>query len=150
MALLAGLVEKEGDRLYNTYVCVTEGGMVAKYRKIHPFISKYLSPGEQYVVFNLYGCRCGIYAVFSNPVGPDGDQLKNGNSMVPDPYGEVLSECRSMDDEVVVARCAPDKLELAGGYRYRNARKPELYGEILGKSHITDLNVEWMKRDHSK
>lgn len=233
VALLAGLVEKEGDRLYNTFVCVTEGGMVAKYRKIHPFISKYLSPGEQYVVFDLYGCRCGIlicydnnvienvrattllgaeiifmphvtgctpssmpgrgwverkfwdnreddpeslrrefegpkgrgwlmrwlparaydngiYAIFSNPIGPDDNHLKNGNSMVLDPYGEVLAECRSMDDEVVVARCTPDKLELAGGYRYRKARKPELYGKILGQEHEVELKVEWMKKDHSK
>ncbi len=46
VALLAGLVEIEGDKLYNTYVCVTGQGMVAKFRKIHPFISKHLSPGK--------------------------------------------------------------------------------------------------------
>ena len=228
VALLAGLVEKEEGKLYNTYVCVTGYGYVAKYRKLHPFISEHLSPGEKYVVFDLHGCRCGIlicydnnvienvratallgaeiifmphvtgctpspmpgrgwvdrkfwddrkkdpeglrtefegpkgrgwlmrwlparaydngiYVVFSNPIGPDGDQLKNGNSMILDPYGEILAECRSMDDEVVVATCIPDKLELAGGYRYKNARRPELYGQILGKVHDAQLRVEWMK-----
>ena len=87
----------------------------------------------------------GIYAIFSNPIGPDDDHLKNGNSMVLDPYGEVIAECRSMDDEVVVAKCTPDKLELAGGHRYKKARRTELYGEILGASHDASLNVEWMK-----
>jgi len=228
VALLAGLVEKEEGKLYNTYICVTGYGYVAKYRKLHPFISKHLSPGEKYVVFDLHGCRCGIlicydnnvienvrattllgaeiifmphvtgctpspmpgrgwvdrkfwderkkdpeglrmefegpkgrgwlmrwlparaydngiYAIFSNPIGPDGDQLKNGNSMILDPYGEILAECRSMDDEVVVATCTPDKLKLAGGHRYLAARRPELYGDILGKGHSAQLRVEWMK-----
>jgi predicted amidohydrolase len=228
VALLAGLVEKEGDQIFNTYVCVTGEGFVAKFRKLHPFISQYLSAGNEYVVFDLFDCKCGIlicydnnvienvrattllgaeiifmphvtgctpspmpgrdwvdrkfwdnrkldpdalrvefegpkgrgwlmhwlparaydngiYAVFSNPIGFDGDHLKNGNSMVLDPYGEILAECRSMDDEVVVACCTPDKLELAGGYRYKRARRPELYKDILGADHDASLKVEWMK-----
>jgi len=228
VAVLAGLVEKEEGKLYNTYVCVTGYGFVAKFRKLHPFISEHLSPGEEYVSFDLHGCRCGIlicydnniienvratallgaeiifmphvtgctpspmpgrgwvdrkywdnrqkdpeslraefegpkgrawilrwlparaydngiYAIFSNPIGPDDDQLKNGNSMILDPYGEILAECRSMDDEVVVARCTPDKLLLAGGHRYMKARRPELYSSILGKSHEAQLKVQWMK-----
>jgi predicted amidohydrolase len=92
----------------------------------------------------------GIYAIFSNPIGPDDDQLKNGNSMILDPYGEILAECRSMNEEVVVAVCTPDKLKLAGGYRYRNARRPKLYGKILGKRHDSALNVEWMKPEKKK
>jgi predicted amidohydrolase len=228
VALLAGLVEKDEGKLYNTYVCVTGYGFVARFRKLHPFISEHLSPGEEYVTFDLHGCRCGIlicydnniienvranallgaeiifmphvtgctpspmpgrdwvdrkywdnrkndpealrrefegpkgrgwlmrwlparaydngiYAIFSNPIGPDDDQLKNGNSMILDPYGEILAECRSMDDEVVVAKCTPDKLELAGGHRYKKARRPELYSSILGKSHEAQLKVQWMK-----
>jgi predicted amidohydrolase len=85
--------------------------------------------------------------VFSNPIGPDGDQLKNGNSMILDPYGEILAECRSMDDEVVVATCTPEKLVQAGGYRYMRARRPELYGKILAENHQSTLKVEWMKPD---
>lgn len=228
VALLAGLVEKEGDRVYNTYVCVSGDGFIASFRKLHPFISQYLSAGNEYVVFDLFDCKCGIlicydnnvienvrattllgaelifmphvtgctpspmpgrdwvdrrfwdnrkkdpdalrgefegpkgrgwlmrwlparaydngvYVIFSNPIGPDGGHLKNGNSMILDPYGEILAECRSMDDEVVVATCTPDKLELAGAYRYKRARRPELYKEIIGSDHDTTLQVVWMK-----
>ena len=230
VAVLAGLVEKEGDQLYNTYVCVSGEGLQAKFRKLHPFISRYMSPGNEYVVFDLYGWKCGIlicydnnvienvrattllgaeiifmphvtgctpspmpgrgwvdqkywdnrdrdpeslraefegpkgrgwlmrwlparaydngiYVIFSNPIGPDDDQLKNGNSMILDPYGEILAECRSMGDEVVLASCTPDKLELAGGFRYKKARRPGLYGEILAAEHDSALTVEWMKPD---
>ena len=227
IALLAGLVEREGDKLYNTYVCVTGEGMVARFRKLHPFISKYLSAGSEYAVFDLFGCKCGIlicydnnvienvratallgaeiifaphvtcctpspmpgrgwvdknlwdnrkndpdalraefdgpkgrawllrwlparsydngiYLVFSNPIGMEDDQVKNGNSMIFDPYGEILAECRSFDDQVVTGLCTPDKLKLAGGFRYRKARRPELYGHILGKSHDSSTKVDWM------
>lgn len=226
VAILAGLVEKEGNKLYNTYICVSPEGFVAKFRKIHPFISKYISPGNEYVVFDLFGCKCGIlicydnnvienvrattllgaemifmphvtcctpssmpgrgwvdkkywdnrikdpvslrqefngpkgrgwlmrwlparaydngiYAVFSNPIGMDDDQLKNGNSMIFDPYGEIIAECASFDDEVVVACCSPEKLKLAGGLRYRNARRPELFGDILGRENDSTTEVEW-------
>ena len=68
VAVLAGLVEKEGDKVYNTYVCVTGKGMVAKYRKIHPFISRYLSPGNEYVVFDLFDWKCGILICYDNNV----------------------------------------------------------------------------------
>ena len=81
-----------------------------------------------------------------NPIGPEGGQLKNGNSMILDPYGEILAECRSLEDAVVLAACSADKLELAGGYRYRRARRPELYRDILGAAHETSLQVEWMKK----
>ena len=39
--ILAGLVEKENNKIYNTYICVSNHKLVAKFRKIHPFISKF-------------------------------------------------------------------------------------------------------------
>lgn len=228
VALLAGLVEREADRLYNTFVCVTGEGMVARFRKLHPFISRHLSPGSEYVVFDLFGWKCGIlicydnniienvratvllgaemifaphvtcctpssmpgrgwvdkrlwenrhrdpdalrkefdsmkgkgwlmrwlparaydngvYLVFSNPIGMEDDQVKNGNSMIFDPFGEIIAECRSFDDETAIGLCTADKLQLAGGFRYRNARRPELYGHILGKPHESSTRVDWMQ-----
>ena len=172
--ILAGLLEKSEGRIYNTYICVTKDGFIAKFRKIHPFINKHMSSGNEYCVFDLLGWKCGslicydnniienvratsllgaelifaphvtgctpspmpnrgyvadkywqnrendpvllrmefdgpkgrgwlmrwlparaydngFYYVFTNPIGYDGEHLKNGNSMVIDPYGEVLS-----------------------------------------------------------
>ncbi len=226
--VLAGLAEVENDKLYNTYVCVDKDGIQARYRKLHPFISSHMSPGNEYVVFDLKGWRCGIlicydnniienvratvllgadvifaphvtcctpsampgrgyvdhelwvnrmtdpvplrmefdgpkgrcwlmrwlparaydngvYYVFTNPIGYDGEHLKNGNSMILDPYGEVLTEIRSFENEVSVATLTPDKLKLAGGYRYRNARRPDLYREIIGKDHNSVTKPVWLK-----
>lgn len=227
--ILAGLVEKAEGKLYNTYICVTAEGVVAKYRKIHPFINAHLSAGNQYCVFDLLGWKCGIlicydnnvienvratsllgaeiifaphvtgctpssmphrgyvdqkywdnrlndpvslrlefdgpkgrrwlmrwlparaydngvYYAFSNPIGYDGEHLKNGNSMILDPYGEVLSEIRSFDDEITLSKITKDKIQLSGGWRYKNARRPELYKDILGADHSADTSPIWMKQ----
>ncbi len=66
--ILAGLVEKEGDKIYNTYVCVHNNEVIAKFRKIHPFISEHMSPGNDYVVFDLLGWKCGILICYDNNV----------------------------------------------------------------------------------
>ena len=227
--ILAGLVEMKGDQLFNTYICVDKSGLIAKYSKIHPFISKYFSSGNEYIIFDVKGWKCGIlicydnnvvenvravsllgaeiifaphvtmctpssmpgrgfvddalwqkreldpvplrmefdgpkgrqwlmrwlparaydngvYYVFTNPIGYDGDQLKNGNSMILDPYGDVLTEIKSFDDESAIAIITEDKLKLSGGYRYKNARKPELYKNIIGAEHESKTKPVWMEK----
>ena len=228
IAILAGLVEVDEDKVFNTYICVNEGKVIAKYRKLHPFISPYMSAGNEYVVFDLKGWKCGIlicydnnvienvratallgaeiifaphvtgctpssmpgrgyvddglwqkrkedpvplrmefdgpkgrewllrwlparaydngvYYVFSNPIGYDGEHLKNGNSLILDPYGEILTEIRDFDDALAVATITPDKLSLAGGFRYKNARRPELYRDIIGGKHKSETKPVWLQ-----
>ena len=228
IAILAGLFEKDrDDKLYKAYICVNKDGLVAKYRKLHPFINPHLTPGDQYCVFELYGWKFGIlicydnnvienvrattllganaifmphvtmctpstrpgagfvdpalwknkeadptslrlefdgmkgrgwlmkwlparaydnaiYAIFSNPIGMDDDQLKNGCSMIIDPFGDILAECRTLGDDFVIATLTPEKITQAGGYRYIKARRPELYKDILGKEHEAEQKVVWM------
>ncbi len=228
ITILAGLVEKEGDNIYNTYIAVDQNGFITKYRKLHPFISKYMSAGNDYVTFSIKDWKCsilicydnnvienvravsllgaevifaphvtgctpsnmpgrgfvddsywqnrkddpetlraefngpkgrgwlmrwlparaydnGVYYVFSNPIGYDGEHLKNGNSMILDPYGELLSEIQSFEDDITIATLTKDKLELSGGHRYKNARRPELYRDIIGKQHTSDTTPVWLK-----
>lgn len=86
----------------------------------------------------------GIYVVFSNPIGMDDDQLKNGCSMIIDPFGDVIAECRTLGDDFVMATLTPEKLTQAGGSRYIKARKPELYGKILAQEHQSEQKVVWL------
>ncbi len=73
----------------------------------------------------------GVYLVYTNPIGEDGGTIKPGGSMILDPYGEVLNECRRLDDEVVVATLDPAKLESASGQAYIRSRRPELYSKMV-------------------
>ena len=64
--------------------------------------------------------------------------------MILDPYGDVLTEIKSFDDEIATAIITEDKLKLSGGYRYKNARKPELYKDIIGADHESKTKPVWM------
>ncbi|MCS4302555.1 nitrilase family protein [Chryseobacterium sp. BIGb0232] len=91
----------------------------------------------------------GAYIVFSNPIGMDDDQLKNGCSMIIDPFGDVIAECCSFEDSFESAVIIPEKLTQAGGYRYLNARRPELYREIIGQEHSSVQKVVWLNEEES-
>ena len=229
IVVLAGLFEKDNEgRIFKAYVCVGQDGLIARHRKLHPFIHEALTPGDSYTIFSLAGWKCGIlicydnnvvenvratallgaqiifmphvtmctpsprpgsgfvdpvlwenktknaallrsefdgpkgrewlmtwlpsrahdngiYAVFSNPIGMDDDQLKNGCSMIIDPFGRIMTECRSLEDEFVTAEITPEKLEQSGGHRYTMARRPELYRDIIGRDHTSVQKVAWLK-----
>ena len=228
IAILAGLFEKDHhDALFKAYVCVNKHGLVAKHRKLHPFINPFLSAGDQFTVFDYEGWKCGmlicydnnvienvratallganiifmphvtmctpstrpgagfvdpelwkdktknavmlrnefdgpkgrewlmkwlparaydngVYVVFSNPIGMDDDQLKNGCSMIIDPFGDVIAECRSLDNDFVTAELTSEKLKRAGGFRYTQARRPQLYKDIIGRDHVSELKISWL------
>ncbi|MDB5062392.1 MAG: Nitrilase/cyanide hydratase and apolipoprotein N-acyltransferase [Mucilaginibacter sp.] len=229
IVIMAGLFEKDAaGNLYKAYVCVDKSGMIAKHRKLHPFINPHLTAGNEYTVFDLYGWKCGvlicydnniienvratkllgadvifmphvtmctpstrpgagfvdaalwedkelnkaklrdefdgdkgrnwlmkwlparaydnaIYAVFSNPIGMDDDQLKNGCSMILDPFGNIIAECRTLGNELAIAEITQDKLTDAGGFRYLQARRPDLYSDIIGRPHKSEQKVSWLK-----
>ena len=88
-----------------------------------------------------------IYAIFSNPIGMDDDQLKNGCSMILDPFGDILAECRTLNDNFVTAELTPEKLTLGGGTRYLQARRPDLYRDILGQDHHPEQKVAWLSKE---
>ena len=73
----------------------------------------------------------GVYYVFANPIGWDYDTVKPGLAMILDPFGEVLTESHALEDDVVVGRLTPDKLENTSGQRYLKARRPELYAKFV-------------------
>ena len=229
IAVLAGLFEKdEAGKIYKAYVCVDSKGLIAKHRKLHPFIHPAISPGDAYTIFDLFGWKCGIlicydnniienvratnllgadiifmphvtmcttsprpgagsvnpdlwynkendptslrvefnglkgrewlmkwlpsraydnglYAVFSNAIGMDDDQLKNGCSMILDPFGDIIAECKALGNDLVTASFDKDKLINAGGYRYKKARRPELYAKIIGEPHTSEQKIAWLK-----
>ena len=67
--VLAGLFEKDrGDNIYKAYVCVGKDGLIAKHRKLHPFINPFITPGNSYTVFDLFGWKCGILICYDNNV----------------------------------------------------------------------------------
>jgi predicted amidohydrolase len=69
IVVLAGLFEKDrDDNIYKAYVCVDRNGLIAKFRKLHPFINPHILPGNEYCVFELLGWKCGILICYDNNI----------------------------------------------------------------------------------
>ncbi len=67
IVVMAGLMERDAnENVFNTYVAVGPDGFITKYRKLHPFINRHLSAGDQYVVIDLLGCKIGFSICYDN------------------------------------------------------------------------------------
>ena len=64
----AGLVERgEDGQFYNSYFVAMPDGRWACHRKLHVFVSEFLSPGNCYTVFDTpHGCRVGVLICYDN------------------------------------------------------------------------------------
>jgi predicted amidohydrolase len=69
----------------------------------------------------------GMFLLFSNGVGTDDDEVRTGNAMILDPYGEILAESGKADDDMVIADLEAESLPTSSGRRWLQARRPELY-----------------------
>ncbi|MGR6839569.1 nitrilase family protein [Aliivibrio wodanis] len=227
MSIGVGLIEiDDAGNLYNSYIMAMPDGQLAKHRKLHTFISKYMASGNEYTVFDTpHGCRVGIlicwdnnlvenvrmtalkgadiliaphqtggcnsrspnamglidtqlwydkkvnpeairlemlgqkgrewlmrwlparahdngmFLIFSNGVGVDMDEVRTGNAMILNPYGQILAETDSIDDDMVITDLQAEELDMCTGRRWIRGRRPELYqglttqGEELSPFH---------------
>jgi len=72
----------------------------------------------------------GLFLLFSNGVGLDHGEVRTGNAMILDPYGEILVESTSVEDDMVVAHLDASLLESSSGRRWLKTRRPELYSPL--------------------
>ncbi|HCO93392.1 MAG TPA: acyltransferase, partial [Phycisphaerales bacterium] len=69
----------------------------------------------------------GLFLIFSNGVGVDGDEIRTGNAMILDPYGRILKETWKADDDMVVADLDAKLRTNCTGVRWIKTRRPDLY-----------------------
>ncbi len=72
----------------------------------------------------------GLFLLFANGVGEDDGEVRTGNAMILDPYGRVLVESTSIEDDLVVAELDLELLPMSTGRRWIRGRRPELYGSL--------------------
>lgn len=69
MTIGVGLVEADGDRLYNTYVVAMPDGQWRRHRKIQAFEHAQISAGNEYTVFDTpHGVRVGVLICYDNNI----------------------------------------------------------------------------------
>ena len=82
----------------------------------------------------------GLFVIYSNGVGQDDDEVRTGNAMIIDPYGDVLVETSKADDAMVVADLYPAVQQMCTGQRWMRSRRPDLYQtltEVTGREEDT-------------
>ena len=72
----------------------------------------------------------GLFLVFSNGVGIDGDEVRTGNAVILDPYGRILAETWKADDDMIVTDLDAALRDNCTGVRWIKTRRPELYGPL--------------------
>ena len=72
----------------------------------------------------------GMFLIFSNGVGLDDNEVRTGNAMILDPYGETLVETWKAADDMVVADLDASTLRMCTGQRWIKSRRPDLYGPL--------------------
>ncbi len=70
MTIGAGLIEiDQKGALYNTYVVAMPDGNCCRHRKLHAFVSQFLTSGSEYTVFNTpHDCRVGVLTCYDNNI----------------------------------------------------------------------------------
>ena len=69
----------------------------------------------------------GMFLIFSNGVGLDDNEVRTGNAMILDPYGEILAETWRAEEALVIADLEASRLGQCTGSRWIGSRRPELY-----------------------
>jgi predicted amidohydrolase len=65
----AGLIESDGEQMYNTYVVAMPHGDFRRHRKLHAFVNQHLSCGSQFTVFDTpLGCRVAVLTCYDNNI----------------------------------------------------------------------------------
>ena len=135
--IVAGLIERQGENLFNSAVVIAPSGYLGKYRKIHLFYEEKLwfQPGDLgFHVFDIGICRIGVMVCF-DWFFPESSRILalKGADIICHPANLVLPYCQ----DSMVTRCLENKIYAITanrtGYEDRNGK----CFSYTGKSQIT-------------
>jgi predicted amidohydrolase len=135
--IVAGLIEKAGEKLFNAAVLVSPGGYVATYRKIHLFNEEKLwfDPGDKgFEVYDLGICRIGIMICF-DWLFPESMRILalQGADIICHPANLVLPFCQ----DAMVTRCLENRVYAITANRTGVETRGGKSFHYTGRSQIT-------------
>lgn len=134
---VCGMLEREGDALYNAAVLVGPDGLVISYRKTHlPFlgVDRFATPGEEFVVAETPLGRIGIEICYDLRFPEVTRTLAlQGADVVAHPTNFPVA-ARVQTEVITLARAAENRIFLLTANRVGKER----WGEFCGWSQIVD------------
>ncbi len=139
-ALVAGLPEIDGDRLYNSAVLITPEGDVSLYRKTHLFDREklFFDPGNSgFSVFTWREIRIGIMICFDWYFPESARTLALGGAqIIAHPSNLVLPHCPT----AMVTRCLENRIFTITANRSGSEHRGGLQLDYIGNSRIIGPN----------
>lgn len=136
-AIIFGMAEVEGEKIFNTAVCVAKGVYVGKYRKIHlsDFEKKWFDRGNSNEVFDIFGIKIGIQICFDLWFPEiSREQVRKGANLLcvlANFGGETsysIAQIRAIENLTPLVLCN----------RIGNEQLPNMNAQFLGKSTVFD------------
>ncbi len=137
-AMVAGIAEAAGSRLYNTAVLIGPAGLIGKYRKIHLFDQekKWFDPGNLgFRVWEYKSARIGLMICF-DWVFPEAVRILalRGADIVCHPSNLVLPYCQAC----MITRSIENRVFIVTANRVGSDRRGKTEIPFSGLSQITD------------
>ena len=136
---IAGLVEIDDDRIYNSSITVGPEGFIGRYRKIHLFDTEkacFHTGTEAPPVFNLNGTKVGVMICFDWRFPEIARSLAlNGAEIIAHPSNLVLPHC----PQAMITRCLENRVYAITANRVGNEnRVPDEVLHFIGQSQVVD------------
>ena len=134
---ITGLLERDGDTLYNAAILVGPDGLIGSYRKTHlPFlgVDRFVTPGDEFKVFDTALGRIGLIICYDLRFPEVTRTLAlRGADLVALPTNFPMA-ARVQTELITVARAAENRVYLLTANRVGKER----WGEFCGWSQIVD------------
>ncbi|MHA1719281.1 MAG: nitrilase-related carbon-nitrogen hydrolase [Promethearchaeota archaeon] len=140
--VVAGFVEKDGKKLFNSAMMVSKDGIIDIYRKIHLFNKekKWFSPGDRKLKVNtINGVKIGMMICF-DWVFPEITRTLSlmGAEIIAHPANLVMPYCQN----AMKTRCFCNKIYAITSNRIGTEKRGEDEFKFTGRSQITSFNGE--------
>lgn len=134
---ITGLLERDGDTLYNAAILAGPDGLIGSYRKTHlPFlgVDRFVTPGDEFKVFDTALGRIGLIICYDLRFPEVTRTLAlHGADMVALPTNFPMA-AKLQCDVIAPARAAENRIYLLVANRVGKER----WGEFCGWSQIVD------------
>lgn len=158
--IVAGFVERDGERLYNTSVLVSPDGETALYRKVHLFLEEkhWFDPGPSgFAVHRVGDAKVGMLICF-DWIYPEAFRVLalQGAELICHPANLILPYCqdamvtRAIENRIFVATVNRTGTEERGGRRYAFTGRSQVVtprGEILFRLGAAEERTESVEVD---
>lgn len=157
--VVVGMLEREGDKVYNAAAVVASEGILGTYRKVHlPYlgIDRFVTPGDRpFPLFAVPGGQMGINICYDCSFPEAGRVTKlNGAQVLAIPTNwpvnsdswEHIPKVRAIENHMIVA--VADRIGEERGFRFAGHSQIINYtGEVLGEAGETEETILYADAD---